>query len=711
MSGKLSMGEVIGNRYEIRGGGVAAPAYVAYHAYDREAEVEVGFWAMRPELFPDAAARDGFVGAVVEMRGLRHPHLRVMFDAGHEGDRLYAATQLDTVDDRWPLPGSGRAVGDNDLLHYAIAVGDALETVHREHYLHGRLVATDVVHVAGLIKVGGVGLYQNVDRVAARSCWLAQERFLAPEVIGGAEPTPAADVFSLAHLIAELASGRSFEDSRKTCAYMAEHRPELASLVRSGLSAAPESRPLSVREFSDALRVVLVDDLIPTGEAAVLSAPEPVGKRRTFPGRGRDEGATLVDPPLVDSEEGLFGSPPARVGQANDTLADPPQPSLLDDSSDELAAVGAADFEATLDELPRGVRTRRGAEAAAAAVPPASAAPATASEPPPAAPPAPTLPPQTGGPVPIGTLPAPPPAEEATPVASAQSAPVFVSRKPKSEPGNRVPRTPHLPISDRPDMQPRLRSLSDSVALTKSAPPGTLGSYAPPRLGGAQPAPKDRRWLYIGLAIGGAILVAAASWLAVTMLAGSKPRGPEPDVAPPVPTLAGPTPVVGPADNPGSAGPCPADMVLVERAGQRFCVDRFESPGRDRMPETGVGIEQARASCKARKARLCSEAEWEQACRGEGDSSYPYGSSYRRELCNAADKKLGIAVAGAFAACRSAVGTYDMSGNVAEWVEEGMIKGGSALDRSDGRCSRKQRPRGEGGFSDVGFRCCRATPD
>ena len=64
-------------------------------------------------------------------------------------------------------------------------------------------------------------------------------------------------------------------------------------------------------------------------------------------------------------------------------------------------------------------------------------------------------------------------------------------------------------------------------------------------------------------------------------------------------------------------------------------------------------------------------------CRGKGGASYPYGQAYDAARCNT---KGTLAASGAFASCRSAVGAYDMSGNVAEWVSTGGQKGGSAHD-------------------------------
>ncbi|HTM22751.1 MAG TPA: hypothetical protein VL172_19645, partial [Kofleriaceae bacterium] len=87
-------------------------------------------------------------------------------------------------------------------------------------------------------------------------------------------------------------------------------------------------------------------------------------------------------------------------------------------------------------------------------------------------------------------------------------------------------------------------------------------------------------------------------------------------------------------------------------------------------------------------------------------ASWPFGESFKRGPCNLYGG--AAAIAGSFPECRSAVGAYDMSGNVAEWVAGGMVKGGSTDDGSDGRCSTNHRRPGSGaqGFADVGFRCC-----
>jgi serine/threonine protein kinase len=81
-------------------------------------------------------------------------------------------------------------------------VAEALETVHAAGYVHGRLTPGDIVQVSGLVKIGGAGLYRDLDVDAARRAWANASRYLAPEVIGPGQATPVSDVYSLAVILA-----------------------------------------------------------------------------------------------------------------------------------------------------------------------------------------------------------------------------------------------------------------------------------------------------------------------------------------------------------------------------------------------------------------------------------------------------------------------------------------------------------------------------
>ena len=265
---------------------------------------------------------------------------------------------------------------------------------------------------------------------------------------------------------------------------------------------------------------------------------------------------------------------------------------------------------------------------------------------------------------------------------------------------------------------------------------------------------------------------------------------------------AAPAPVPAAAPSPSPPAPprlCPAEMVSI--AG-RFCVDRFEatladartgaplspdypttpnlldfvlgewSTARERTgnvharafplpwiapsrvgdkPEpvavvrlgvrpsgyvTGVV---AAAACTAAGKRLCSLDEFVTACRGEGDTLFPYGDTYEDGVCNVfreehpaallhgnasvghLDPRLNRVLShghpllrrtGESPACRSRWGddaVYDMVGNIDEWVDEGngAFAGGFYARSTRSGCEAvvTAHPRAYLDYS-TGVRCC-----
>jgi formylglycine-generating enzyme required for sulfatase activity len=141
---------------------------------------------------------------------------------------------------------------------------------------------------------------------------------------------------------------------------------------------------------------------------------------------------------------------------------------------------------------------------------------------------------------------------------------------------------------------------------------------------------------------------------------------------------------------------CAADnMVPVWSHGEsaaaaRFCIDVFEFPNRAcELPFVFVTPAQAAAICHAQDKRLCTQDEWNLACRGDPsgapDRVYAYGDELDLTICNtnksrtsgpfcdvSTSEKLWTTCgsntepSGAFPRCRSRFGVFDQHGNVAE---------------------------------------------
>lgn len=183
---------------------------------------------------------------------------------------------------------------------------------------------------------------------------------------------------------------------------------------------------------------------------------------------------------------------------------------------------------------------------------------------------------------------------------------------------------------------------------------------------------------------------------------------------------------------PARVAKCPPDMILVPGGrvtlgeddlpnGVRprhqetlagFCIDRYEHPNKNGgAVETGVSWPEAVRACSKQGRRLCSEAEWEAACRGPEGRPYPYGNTYSENICNTAGR--GKTAAGLLPGCASPAGALDMIGNAMEWTADRFggddgpyaLRGGSWKSGGRAQCAARFNPR-DVPAAQIGFRCC-----
>jgi formylglycine-generating enzyme len=148
-----------------------------------------------------------------------------------------------------------------------------------------------------------------------------------------------------------------------------------------------------------------------------------------------------------------------------------------------------------------------------------------------------------------------------------------------------------------------------------------------------------------------------------------------------------------------------------------FYIDTYPYPDEEgAIPQTNVSQAEAAGLCAEQGKRLCSELEWERACKGPKNWTYEYGERYRAERC-ATGAAPALRPSGLRVGCVSEFGVSDMHGGVWEWTSSnwgrgvakalGTLRGGNAsAGELVSRCANAIGRPADSKSGVVGFRCC-----
>ena len=99
---------------------------------------------------------------------------------------------------------------------------------------------------------------------------------------------------------------------------------------------------------------------------------------------------------------------------------------------------------------------------------------------------------------------------------------------------------------------------------------------------------------------------------------------------------------------------------------------------------SNVSRDEAAQLCTAKGKRLCTELEWEHACKGAANATYEYGDDYTADKCSTgmAIEEAARRPRGDRIACKSDFGVREMHGGPWEWTDATWGRG-SARRRVD----------------------------
>lgn len=133
-----------------------------------------------------------------------------------------------------------------------------------------------------------------------------------------------------------------------------------------------------------------------------------------------------------------------------------------------------------------------------------------------------------------------------------------------------------------------------------------------------------------------------------------------------------------------SAGGCKDPSLITDYAATVFEQGKrwYKEKRMENFPVVGLTWRQAGQYCEWAGKRLPLTSEWEKAARGTDGRKYPWGDEWNGRKANwDEDGKIDgfrkIAPVGSFPDGASPYGAMDMAGNVREWVDGLVLKGGS----------------------------------
>lgn len=243
------------------------------------------------------AVHEALVTVATLLHDADHPSLVPPIDVGVlEGvpvaiyPRLRGVRSLATILLQRPA-GSSRLPFDAALI-VALAVAEAIAAAHDVGLVHGELSTRQVlVTASGEVKVTDFGEYRTSQGTSGvqRSIPLGERlAHVPPEIVSGARPTRASDVFSLGVLLHTLLLGPRFRRDETSDAILDAVREgrvvrpilapvlseELANVLHGALARRPEDR-LTAGEIVTALRGVLLAANIPDVRSFLVWAARP----------------------------------------------------------------------------------------------------------------------------------------------------------------------------------------------------------------------------------------------------------------------------------------------------------------------------------------------------------------------------------------------------------------------------------------------------
>jgi len=353
-----------------------------YRGRNTETNATVAMKALHTEFTRDARTRSRLLDSARTLRGLKGEHIAQLLDILEKDGNVFmvmeyaAGKPLSSL-----LGGRGRALSPEIAVPMIAQTLRAVAQASSKNVEHGGLKPNDILLGEGnRVKVEGFGIAKCLGstallKAASRSGALP---YTAPEIIKGAEPTAASDVYSAGAMLYHLLSGTApFAEGMKTDmqlrqAIVYQTLPEppifenlpsaLTELVRRSLSKQRSERP-TARDMARTLNGLYPqpDTSAPSPQTLVGMPPQPIrvstlSTPSAPPSAGSQAGsvatAALINQRMRDLKARQEEAMREDARKEREAASSTPLPKPVVPSSSSSASPAAAQFGGVQQSLP-----------------------------------------------------------------------------------------------------------------------------------------------------------------------------------------------------------------------------------------------------------------------------------------------------------------------------------------------------------------------
>ncbi|MBI5961575.1 MAG: protein kinase [Chloroflexi bacterium] len=337
------------------GSGGMATVYRAFRPDGKQVAVKV----LAIHLADNENIRKRFEREVVTLRQLKHPHILPLENAGHEEGRPYFVMPLLTGHSLADLIKKGPLPADL-ISSYTHQIASALDFAHTNKVIHRDIKPSNIlIDDQGQTFLADFGVAHLVlgeqdERLTSTGEFIGTVSYAPPEQSRGDIPERSGDLYSLAVMVFEMATGRLPFEGPTSLVVMKKHfhdpvpnprefnsllPPKLYDVLIKGMAKLPAARYRSALEFSEALDGALGLHVSEAGQddddEAWLHPPEPTTPPIITPDRSASASPAAggFDP---DSEQ--IDGPDDPFAEFDAYAAPPPAPPHADDFDDHFDA-------------------------------------------------------------------------------------------------------------------------------------------------------------------------------------------------------------------------------------------------------------------------------------------------------------------------------------------------------------------------------------